>query len=178
MLILPSASNIFGNGFLSTQRNVRSSIAARSCWMALIIRPMGSRADQRLMLATDVACPHRLAVVKFEAGPQPERPGQAVRGNFLGLHHLPLWLQAWHPRRRACPIPAPTRCARYTACPRSDRNWRGPPEAQNAVCAPQHVARSPEWRARRCRQGARAGGGFQEARRSMVLALRASAGQF
>src|SRR5438477_12570577 len=46
VLFLPSANNIFGNGFFKTQRTVRSSTAARSFWAALIIRPKESRAAQ------------------------------------------------------------------------------------------------------------------------------------
>jgi hypothetical protein len=52
VLILPSASSIFGNGFFSLQRKVRSSTAESSFSMALIIWPIGSRAAQRLTLAT------------------------------------------------------------------------------------------------------------------------------
>jgi hypothetical protein len=36
---------------------------------------------------------HRLAIMKFEARPQAEGPGQAVRRNLFGLHHLALRLQ-------------------------------------------------------------------------------------
>jgi hypothetical protein len=36
---------------------------------------------------------HRLAVVEFEPGPQPERPDEAVRGHVLGLDHLALHLE-------------------------------------------------------------------------------------
>ncbi len=52
VLVLPSARSIFGKGLRNRQRNVRSSTAASSCWIALIIRPMGSRAVQRARLAT------------------------------------------------------------------------------------------------------------------------------
>jgi hypothetical protein len=52
VLFLPSASSIFGNGFFRTQRNVRSSTATSSFWMALIIRPTVSRSAHRSTLAT------------------------------------------------------------------------------------------------------------------------------
>ena len=41
----------------------------------------------------DVLGQHRFAVVEFESRAQTEGPGQAIGGNLLGLHHLPLWLQ-------------------------------------------------------------------------------------
>jgi hypothetical protein len=52
VLILPSASSIFGKGSLSVHVTVRSSAAVRSCWTALINRPIWSRAVQRTRLAT------------------------------------------------------------------------------------------------------------------------------
>ena len=51
VLILPSASSIFGNGFLSTHFTVRSSTGTSSCWIALIKSPIWSRAAQRSRLA-------------------------------------------------------------------------------------------------------------------------------
>jgi hypothetical protein len=50
--VLPRAAVSRGNGFLSTQRKVRSSSAASSFSIARIIWPAPSRADQRLRLAT------------------------------------------------------------------------------------------------------------------------------
>ena len=51
-LFLPSASSILGKGFESTHLKLRSSIATSSFWRARSIRPIGSRADQRVRLAT------------------------------------------------------------------------------------------------------------------------------
>ena len=51
-LFLPSASSIFGYGFLSTHLMVRSSGALNSCSIALSMSPIWSRAAQRLRLAT------------------------------------------------------------------------------------------------------------------------------
>ena len=52
VLLLPSASSILGKGLRSRQRTVRSSTPTSSCWIALIIKPIGSRALQRVRLAT------------------------------------------------------------------------------------------------------------------------------
>ena len=52
VLLLPSASSILGKGLRSRQRIVRSSTPTSSCWIARIIWPIGSRALQRVRLAT------------------------------------------------------------------------------------------------------------------------------
>jgi len=48
-----------------------------------------------------VPCQHWFAVVKFQSWPQAERPGQAVRRDLFGLHHLALRLELLvHPIER------------------------------------------------------------------------------
>src|SRR5262244_3731174 len=92
VLILPSASSIFGKGFLSTHLTVRSSVAVSSCWIALINRPIWSRAVQRSRLR-HVPCQYRLAVMELQSRPQAERPGEPVGRGFLAFRHLALGLE-------------------------------------------------------------------------------------
>src|ERR1700732_967747 len=87
----PSAIGNFEYGRLSLQRKVRASTATSSSWIALIIRPMLSRACQRARLRIPSFARTGSPSWNFRFGRS--RKVQAVARHFLGFNHLPLRLQ-------------------------------------------------------------------------------------
>ena len=127
----------------STHLKVRSSTAVSSLLQGLDHQAHGVAGAPAGEARHHVLGQHRLAVVELEAGPQLEGPGQAVGSRPPRSRPSAASAAACRRRRRACPRPAPRRCARRTGCPRWGRSWRGWPAARTAGLSRLHPARSP-----------------------------------